>query len=602
MARGRKEFNFTAKWQNARAQFAAAEARFVDTLRAIPDADELAKFAAVWYADPRPEARQLLHRYLRQPLAAFRHEPLVKRLFKLAEAAHDDVTMAHFLVALDRSVRFTTKTKKKYTYENRRGWGREVIVTEEQVIRGIFSEMPKHDWIVQQLMNPQMANSFWIQRQIDPAKHRLFSGRTRNYLRRRAWRYFRKMGRLQPEKYVSAISQALNLYTDDDTGDGLALLANWGLIHTLFHYSPALVAKANGWILAPGQTLGNLTVEPYFNKLWQRQPGAALNLLNSARCRTVRQWAMRWLEKESPATLDALPLEILLGWLSSPDADLAEFAANRLRTKPGLDAIPVERWISIIESASADALDVVCELVAKNVSGDKLSLFEAVRLAKMRATPVAKLGLGWLAGKVPTSTAQIEAALSVREAEAAPIRPDVCRWAIQALSAVANFRPEWATEFLDSRHEDVREVGLEWIAADERVKESPTVWQRMLESPDDNIRLPMVDRLKELTEAGKVEDVFDPAAVRLLWATVLLNIHRGGRRKHAVVKMIADRLTRQPDESQHLLPILAVAVRSSRGTEFRTGLTTVVQLLETKAELNEPITKAFPELVREAMV
>lgn len=602
MARGRNQVNFTQQWTSIRELFLKGAGASVEALRAVPDAEELGKFAAVWYADPRPEARQLLHRYLSQPLNAFRHEPLVKRLFKLAEAARDDVTMAHFLVALDRSVRFTTKTKKKYRYENRRGWGREVIVTEEQVIRGVFGEMPKHEWIVQQLANPQTANSFWVQRQTDPAKFRLFSGRTRNYLRRRAWRYFRKMGRLQPHKYVAAISVALNLYTDEDTNDGMALLANWGLVHALFHYSPALVAKATGWVLSPKQSLGNLTCEPYFNKLWQAQPDAALALITGAKCRAVRQWAMRWLAKESPATLDAIPLETLLGWLGSPDSDLAEFAAQRLRTKTGLDAIPVDRWISIVESASADALDVVCELVAKNVSGDKLSLFEAVRLAKMRATPVAKLGLGWLAGKVPATAAQMEAALSVREAEAAPIRPDVCRWAMGALSAVANFRPEWAMEFLDCRHEDVRAVGLEWIAADERVKESPTVWQRMLESPYDNIRLPMVDRLKELTEASKGEDVFDPAAVRLLWATVLLNIHRGGRQKHAVVKMIADRLTRVPDESEHLLPILAVAVRSSRGTEFRTGLTTVVQLLGTKAELNEPITTAFPELKREALV
>lgn len=602
MARGRNQVDFTKHWQNLRQHLEAADSRFVEVLRALPDADELAKFAALWYADPRAEARRFLHHYLSQPLNAFRHEPLVKRLFKLAEAARDDVTMAYFLVMLDRSVRHTTKTKKRYKYENKRGWGREVTVIEEQVIRGIFGEMPKHDWIVQQITNPQMANSYWVQRQIDPAKHRLFSGRTRNYLRRRAWRYFRKMGRLQPEKYVKAITVALNLYTDDDTADGMALLANWGLVHALFHYSPALEAKSTGWLIAPGKTLAALTPEPYFNKLWQRQPDAALALITSAKCRTVRQWAIRWLMKESPQTLEAIPLDTLLGWLSSPDADLAEFAAQQLRTKTGLDAIPVDRWISIVESASADSLDVVCDLVAKHVSGDKLSLFEALRLAKMRAAPVAKLGLGWLGGKVPATAAQVEAALSVREAEAAPIRPNVCRWAIGALSAVANFRPEWVMEFLDSRHDDVREVGLEWIASDDRVKESPTVWQRMLESPYDNIRLPMVDRLKDLTEAGKDADVFDPAAVRLLWATVLLNIRRGGRQKHAVVKMIADRLTRLPEESEHLLPILAVAVRSSRGTEFRTGLTTVVQLLDTNAELNEPITQAFPELVREALV
>src|SRR5581483_3443076 len=56
---------------------------------------------------------------------------------------------------------------------------------------------------------------------------RLFSVPTRHYLRRRGWRYFRKLGRQHPERYVPAVSQALLRYTDDDVADGLALLDNW---------------------------------------------------------------------------------------------------------------------------------------------------------------------------------------------------------------------------------------------------------------------------------------------------------------------------------------------------------------------------------------
>ena len=49
--------------------------------------------------------RRLLLAYLDRPMNAFRHEPLVKRLFKQAEAAGDDEVMAEFLVMFDRSVR-----------------------------------------------------------------------------------------------------------------------------------------------------------------------------------------------------------------------------------------------------------------------------------------------------------------------------------------------------------------------------------------------------------------------------------------------------------------------------------------------------------------
>src|SRR3990170_2935719 len=63
---------------------------FVDELRAIGDADALGAFAARWYADTRSASRRLLLAYLERPLNAYRHEALVKRLFKLAEGAGDD--------------------------------------------------------------------------------------------------------------------------------------------------------------------------------------------------------------------------------------------------------------------------------------------------------------------------------------------------------------------------------------------------------------------------------------------------------------------------------------------------------------------------------
>src|SRR4051812_25753626 len=85
--------------------FGRGEPGFVDALRRFDDADALGAFAPRWIADPRPEARALLFDYLDRPLNAFRHEALVKRLFKLALAAGDDALVARFLVLFDRSVR-----------------------------------------------------------------------------------------------------------------------------------------------------------------------------------------------------------------------------------------------------------------------------------------------------------------------------------------------------------------------------------------------------------------------------------------------------------------------------------------------------------------
>src|SRR5262249_44463610 len=47
-------------------------------------------------------------------LNAYRHEALVKRLFKRAEAAGDDAVMARFIVAFDRSIRRVLRTRRHH--------------------------------------------------------------------------------------------------------------------------------------------------------------------------------------------------------------------------------------------------------------------------------------------------------------------------------------------------------------------------------------------------------------------------------------------------------------------------------------------------------
>jgi hypothetical protein len=77
---------------------------------------------------------------------------------------------------------------------------------------------------------------------------------------------------------------------------------------------------------------------------------------------------------------------------------------------------------------------------------------------------------------------------------------------------------------------------------------------------------------------------------------VLLNVARGGRHKPGVVVQVVARLAEHPGETDRLLPLLAVAVRSLRGPEFRAGLAGVVQLAERNAELVPAIRQRFPEL------
>ena len=220
----------------------------VDELRRLHDPDALGRFAAVWYDDRRPAARRLLLLYLDQPLNAPRHEPLVKRLFKLAETAGDDEIMGRFLVLFDRSVRRQRRKRSRWDRDARQAVAFEVAASPTN------SVMPRGD-------------AQWWGRLTDKQREAytsrtLFSVPTRNYLRRRAWRYFRRLGRKQPTRYLAAVRDVLTRYRDADAADGLALLDNWGLVHILFHFSPALASRPAGWKLAEGSSLAQVSAAP----------------------------------------------------------------------------------------------------------------------------------------------------------------------------------------------------------------------------------------------------------------------------------------------------------------------------------------------------
>ena len=185
------------------------EAAFVDELRKVDDADALGAFAARWLADTRPEARRLLLDYLDRPLNAFRHEALVKRLFKLAEAAGDDELMARFLVAFDRSVRRVLGRRhhfESHPVESEQEANELAAAWRDQGFEstGVYQNWRKqyHVWGRWSESIAKAAHKSTMPRGTLPPKgrealkkRRLFSMTTRHYLRRCAWRYFRKLGR-----------------------------------------------------------------------------------------------------------------------------------------------------------------------------------------------------------------------------------------------------------------------------------------------------------------------------------------------------------------------------------------------------------------------
>jgi len=325
---------------------------FIEELRDFADADQLASFAARWYAQKGPPARDLLLRYLELPFNAYRHEPLVKRLFKFAEAGQDDAVMARLLVAFDRSVR--RRRRQRFRYEQQTVRNRQEAEAAQVQWQDAGAEFVniyewRNGWSVAgrwPIERVKVPSGTTMPRKLDRFGRRvtwqampenvqqrlrdrwLFSVHTRHYLRRRTWRYFRELAQRDPERYISAAVEALLCYRDSDVADGLALIDNWGLMHILFHESPVLIAKSNGWTLAPERKLGELTPRPYAEERWTKSPQALLQLVRDAQCRTVRQWAVFFLRQGN--VLAGLSAEELLTLLTHQDADVALLAADAL--------------------------------------------------------------------------------------------------------------------------------------------------------------------------------------------------------------------------------------------------------------------------------
>ncbi len=640
---------------------------FVDRLRAIDDADALGRFAERWYADPSPNARRLLLAYLERPLNAYRHEALIKRLFKHAEAAGDDTLMARFLVVFDRSVRRAIRKKSHQEHAPFDSWeeaARQIAQWNGQgfdsasrydrggrgpgrfVAVGVWSEnfltvpggttMPRGASVSYTVWYPVVNRTVeapdWVKTfKLDPKAYRdateppetvrkqlwsrrLFSLRTRYYLRRRAWRYFRRLGKdvaappasqtaeagHRADRYIAAISEALVLYEDADVASGVAFLDNWGLIHALFHHSPVLENLPRGWRLAEDRSLSELEPAPIYEDRWRSAPRALFELIVRARCRPVRQWAVQMLSRVPADARAAVTVEELIGLLGHGDPEIVSAALDWLRASPDLAAVGPERWLAAAEAASPESVEILAEIMSGQVAADRSSIGDAVRLAACRPLPLARLGLTWLKAKMPASDEERRGLFLLLEAQSEPLRPDILGWLRSTLDSAPEFHGEWVLEFLDSRHADARAEGMSWFRGEPRAHDDVTLWQRLMESPHDDVRLPLAADLEARLAKGDAKlDLslsLDPDRLRLLWASVLLNVRRGGRVKPRVVEQVAHRLRHRPEEAEALLPLLGVALRSLRAPERRAALVAVVRLVEDRPESIPLVRRAFPEL------
>lgn len=433
--------------------------------------------------------------------------------------------------------------------------------------------------------HPRMAR-FMVWTDRDQPLHSLGFGRyTRDYLRRRTWRHLRRLGFRELDAFRSAALVALRRYLDQDIGDGKSLLRRWGLVHILFHESPHLIARQSGWRIGPDRALSILKPAPAFPKAWEGASADLLDLVAVAPARTVRWWAMEML-KASPAMLTSAPAEAVARMLLHADEEVRTFAASLLATCSGLSALPIATWLRLLEVQDTTVLEAVCTAMQKSVSAAVLSPSQRIELASAPSPSVARLGIRFLR---EAPVADRAALLALADVRAAGVGGD----------AVALLREQLGDEALqpclDSARKEVRSAALAWLD-DSPLRDDPATWARLLESPHDDVRLPLVRMLEDRLAGRALPSALRGEDLLAAWAAVLLGIHRGSREKLASLRHLVRHVEADDSRAGAALPLLAIALRSVRAPERRAGLAAVVRIRASRPDLADPIARAFPEL------
>lgn len=571
--------------------FAAADNRFLPAIRTFSDAQRLAPFADRWARDPRPWARKQVLDYLEMPLDVPGHQTVVKRLFKPREAARDDELMAAFMAAFDRLVRRVRKTRYQYDWKTRKSWTEETLVSPRNTL-------PPGLRIRQ---NPRTLEPVPYQSPDKPL--RLFSYHTRNYLRRRAWRYFRRMGFQRPGDYVAAVCRFLALYRDEDLAKGENLIDSWGLIHACFFEHAAIEFTAAHTRLAEGHALGELSPAPMFPQLWQTPDAARslLGLVGAARSRPVRVWAVQLLRRDHMQNLAGLSPVELLPLLDHADEELQQFGAQLLENAAGLATLPVAQWLRLLQTRSLIALETIARVMQRHVDPSRLSLFEAVTMANNAAVPIARLGLAFLQARVIATAPERQGISNLAKAKSPRVAGDIARWALGHLGTREHYQVDQVIRFFDSLLAEAREAAWAWLTptpgAPHPDGDSPgwndaALWSRLLETPWLDLKL----RLVEVLEKRASLPGASAADLAPLWSGVLLNIHRGGRRKLTALRQISDALRADPANAETLIPVLAAAIRSVRAPEARAGLSAIVGAVAARPDVAPLVAQHLPEL------
>lgn len=566
---------------------ASGDSRFVELIRGCEDGKGLARIVERWKKDFRPWAREQIFAYLTEPMNRPNHHVVVKRLFKHAYVNGDDEVVGAFMVAFDRLVE-----RRKVRRYRVISWSPYRSETDEALVA--WADVIPPNRTSSQL--PYMPIS-----QFD-----LFSNRTRNYLRRRAWRYFRRLGHQKPARYVAALAGALARYREEHLADELKILDSWSLMHACFGESDAVKFTADHANLTKEARLDQM-VAPYFEELWAKEASAEhlVELVLKAEARLVRLWAVALLRKHHGERLNRIGVELLLRLLDHADPEVAQFGAQLLETAGGLEKLELATWLKLLETKNLTALGLIAQAMRKHVVPGRLTLEQTVGLACARPVPVARLGMEFLKQRNIATAADQAALARLAEAKCEAVGREAAGFALGVIGAAGMYSAENVSRFFDSLTASVRAGAWDWLTESSAGWDDPALWSRLIETPYDDVRLKLIDALEDRARRARFGERnlmarklpgLAGAALAAVWCPVLLAIHRGGRAKLTALRQISLALRDQLESAEQLAPVLAVALRSVCVPEARGALGAIVAAVEEHPEVGAVIRRFVPEL------
>jgi hypothetical protein len=548
------------------------DGRFVDEFRRCSLPAVLTEVLPSWLTDERPWAREQVKKYLLQETSSPGHDVVIKRMYKHFEQSGDPEILPLFLVFFDRLIRRRI-TRQRMSVRKRKG-----SPADEGSRSGYQSE--------QCALDSDKATR---------SENRPFRRRTRTYLRRRVWRYFRRLSYRDPSAYRQAIARALIHYQDSDFRCDEHVLDNWSLMHACYSHHPILQFTTAHTNLRAGASLASLTAAPFQPEIWKTSESIAelTELLRDAQSARVRNWAMEIIQRDHSESGHEFNPEQLLSLLTHNDSRVRQFAAAQAERHPRLASTSVTFWLYLAHKADAAVLPWLCRLIKRLVDPEQLETSQIVGLTTAEPTPLAELGLAWLKDRqaqTPLTSAEISS-LAVAKCDA--LAAEICEWALAQLSALPACDADSILGFFDSASSPMRTAALTWLAsATAHGNQDPALWSLLAESPWPDVRRPLAELLQVRARSTRNLNVIADS----VWCSILLSIHQGSRLKARAIEQIRIAIEQRPAQTDTLLPALAVAVRSLRAPERRSALAAIAGLLQSHPELHPEVQRHLPEV------